>query len=509
MIAKVVPERGARAGGLVEYLFGPGRFNEHQNPRVVAAWDPTFVRSASAAVLEKFERQLMAREMEAPMRLHGIEPGDHVYHVPVAIEAEAGALSDDQWNQVAQEAAEKLGFTEGPDRAAVPWIAVRHGLNERGCDHIHFVAVLYRENGEKVTPWNDYRAWEEVRHAAEDRWNLRSTRKRGGGIPDLKRGEIERAKRERLDEPERVQLARTVRAVAGAARSEAEFVHRLRHSGVIVRPRWAQGDQTQVVGFSVALRPTDESRKPIWFGGGKLADDLTLTELRVRWGSPSEAVAADSLRAWRPRGWRDLPTGRAIVRTQLRAEAWEIAGAKTAEVRAALAAIDPRDHAAWSSVAGEAASALGALANRVDRSVRPEIRRASTALAHAAQRDRGVPRREVPELAPLVGVIRTATDAAIAGKGGPVAVASLIIQLGRLVQAVQKANEAAGRAAEAHQAAEATSQMLEAVRKTPRQMSEPEVPTPMSQKLAHRDLGEVERPATPAKEKDDGREHRS
>lgn len=37
MIAKVM--HGWRPGGLLRYLFGPGKHEEHRNPRVVASWD--------------------------------------------------------------------------------------------------------------------------------------------------------------------------------------------------------------------------------------------------------------------------------------------------------------------------------------------------------------------------------------------------------------------------------------------------------------------------------------
>ena len=37
MIAKI--SRGWRAEGLIRYLMGPGRFNEHTGQRVVATWD--------------------------------------------------------------------------------------------------------------------------------------------------------------------------------------------------------------------------------------------------------------------------------------------------------------------------------------------------------------------------------------------------------------------------------------------------------------------------------------
>lgn len=36
MIRKIV--KGKRVGGLVRYLFGPGRANEHVDPRVVGGW---------------------------------------------------------------------------------------------------------------------------------------------------------------------------------------------------------------------------------------------------------------------------------------------------------------------------------------------------------------------------------------------------------------------------------------------------------------------------------------
>lgn len=39
VIATVVQPYGWRPDGLIAYRFGPGRYEEHRNPRVVAAWD--------------------------------------------------------------------------------------------------------------------------------------------------------------------------------------------------------------------------------------------------------------------------------------------------------------------------------------------------------------------------------------------------------------------------------------------------------------------------------------
>jgi hypothetical protein len=37
----VIPNivRGVRVGGLIRYLYGPGKREEHTNPLLIAAWD--------------------------------------------------------------------------------------------------------------------------------------------------------------------------------------------------------------------------------------------------------------------------------------------------------------------------------------------------------------------------------------------------------------------------------------------------------------------------------------
>ena len=51
------------------------------------------------------------------------------------------------------------------------------------------------------------------------------------------------------------------------SRDEAEFVRRLRAGAVLARPRYAQGGRSEVVGYSIALRPIRDGAQPIWFGG--------------------------------------------------------------------------------------------------------------------------------------------------------------------------------------------------------------------------------------------------
>ena len=73
-----------------------------------------------------------------------------------------------------------------------------------------------------------------------------------------------------------------MREASVASKDEAEFVRRLRGSGALVRPRFETGGKEAVVGYSVALRTGDGDTR-IWFGGGKLARDLTFPNLRQFW----------------------------------------------------------------------------------------------------------------------------------------------------------------------------------------------------------------------------------
>jgi hypothetical protein len=72
-------------------------------------------------------------------------------------------------------------------------------------------------------------------------------------------------------------------AVAGA-HTEVEFFARLAAAGVAVRKRYSTTSPGEVTGYAVGLpRHTATGGGIIWYGGGKLAADLTLPKLRQRW----------------------------------------------------------------------------------------------------------------------------------------------------------------------------------------------------------------------------------
>ena len=105
------------------------------------------------------------------------------------------------------------------------------------------------------------------------------------------RAENEKAARRGLDEAPAITLRRQVTTAAAAAGSEQEFFARLDQAGMLVRKRFSVRNPGQVTGYAVAL-PGDTTKDggPVWFGGGKLAADLSWPKLGSRW-APRRAPA--------------------------------------------------------------------------------------------------------------------------------------------------------------------------------------------------------------------------
>ena len=82
-------------------------------------------------------------------------------------------------------------------------------------------------------------------------------------------------------------LRREVCTAAAGARTEQEFFARLDQAGVLVRLRHSIINPGEVTGYAVGLpQHTARDGGVIWYGGGKLAADLTLPKLRHRWHPP-------------------------------------------------------------------------------------------------------------------------------------------------------------------------------------------------------------------------------
>jgi hypothetical protein len=211
-------------------------------------------------------------------------------------------LSDDEWAQIAHDVMDRTGLSRyGEDDDAVRWIAVRHAD-----DHVHIVAMLARQDRARPSVHNDRYRVRDACLAAERRYGLRPTAPADRTAPrSPSRGEKEKAAGRGLGEAPRLTLRRHVSTAAASASSETEFFARLEETGVLIRQRYSARNPGQVTGYAVALPgDTGPDGSPIWYGGGKLAADLTWPRLRQRWAGPGSprgpepATAADRKAMW-------------------------------------------------------------------------------------------------------------------------------------------------------------------------------------------------------------------
>src|ERR1019366_5816334 len=227
---------------------------------------------------------------------------------------------------------------------------------------------------------------------------------------------------------------------AEQARDEAGFFARLREDGVLVRLRFSETSPGQVTGYAVGLPGHDGSDgAPLWYGGGRLAAELTLPRLRRRWDQARRS-AAESPGAFRFTG----PERDAIFDHAARQ-----AAAATEHIRCS-ARSDPvgAADAAWAAAdtLHVAARALG----------NPELRRAAGSYDRAARARYG----QIPRLSREGNQLRAA--ARLMAMTGPtagdttlvtIALAANLVALAVAVAELREARHLAAQAAAARAAA--------------------------------------------------------
>ena len=84
MIGKSV--KGSSAGGLVAYLAGPGKANEHENPElVVGSFDVELLMSDVGRDLTSEKVRIgLARALNSPAKRFGKEATMNLWHVPIS-----------------------------------------------------------------------------------------------------------------------------------------------------------------------------------------------------------------------------------------------------------------------------------------------------------------------------------------------------------------------------------------------------------------------------------------
>lgn len=468
--------RGSRMSGLLLYLASTDADktkNAHTDPHLVAG-DAAIMAWYDDGVLDRDDAMAIAKHLDQPRKAYGVEvlqkdfrwdpvkkervSNGHkqadVWHCSLSLRAEEGALTDQQWGDIANDFVDAMGFTEASGKAQCRWVAINHGTSENGNHHIHIAVSLVREDGTKASTHGDYKRAQktcrelETKYGLEELSSVHATR----GYDRAEKASAVREEREM----HRASLARKVRASASASGSEAEFVRRARDTGLLVRPRYAKNTTDVIVGYSVAERPP-RGERPIWFGGGTLATDLRLGQLRQEWtDSPRAAIEAAA-------EWNAAARNRRKViangpeNAAPGPQVWAEYTRNATELVERLRAVPKDDHATWAKAARDASGAFAAWSHRIE-AVPGPLAATAAELSRTAQlrapRDHGKP-------VPLPSIAGTAMlFMAAASKDKTAAQTALMVQLINTAFAVYEMHAQAGRAREAQRIRAVVTQQL-------------------------------------------------
>jgi hypothetical protein len=488
VIGQILP-RGSAVRGLLYYLFTEGLAGEkdlesdHLNPRVVASWDgrPQDLQPPVGPTGSRDFTELAGR-LEEPVaalgysreELRKIKP---VYHLAIAAakDRDTGApvdrtLSDEEWADIAQEYMHRIGLARRDDDLGVRWVAIRHAE-----DHVHVVATLARQDGRRPTLSNDFYRSREASQFVERKYGLVPTSAGGRtAAPATTRAENRKHRetsRRREAEgrsapaaPDRELLRRQVRTAAAGASNQAEFFARLRADGLLVRERMSERNPGDVTGYAVALPDRYSTGSPVYFGGGKLASDLTLPRLQRRWDGPAAAAAgavgpaASAARRAAAGADRQVRTDRFGLTEMERLRIWKqatLAAARASEHIAASVANDPAGaaDAAWAS-----SDFLTAAGRVVEGRRGGPLTDAAQTYDQAARELHGKVPAPTSAGTGLRAAGRLLLSAQVAQRSETKQLLALMAQLSALTDAVTRLREAqdrAGQARAARQAAEA------------------------------------------------------
>lgn len=302
--------RGGKMPGLIMYIAGPGRANEHTNPHIVAGSDHVTVMVDAGVELSTDDALDIARTLDQPRKAFGAKvtspvkewnedtgkretvgrKDSHVWHCSLSLRADEGKLTDDAWETIANEFASRMGFVDPDGARSSRWVAIHHGESKNGNDHIHFVAQMVTEDESKARTHNDFKRAQKICGDLEKEYGLAITEGREASqvLAAEKPGDRRRADREQAPWVEKIELRRRLRAALAGSKTEANFVSRVYDAGVIIRPRFAEGRTNEVTGYSVALpAPSSSDRSPIFYAPSKLDKSLSLPKVREALGTYS------------------------------------------------------------------------------------------------------------------------------------------------------------------------------------------------------------------------------
>lgn len=261
--------RGSSARSALAYDFGPGRREEHENPRTVAGNVPGDWREQADTIDETVAAK--------PRVSKGI------HRTSLRAAPEDRTLSDEEWGQIAQRYVQEMGVEDHP------WTATRHGD-----DHIHLTVSRVSWEGEVQPLHRDFpKAQAACRQIEREHDLVDASQRYDRARPQVSHGERERS--ERLGQPsEREQLRGHIDASAAVAArsgqdgevdprtSRERFEEALSERGVSFRRN--EASTGRVSGYSYGLDDHRDARgEQVFYKGSDLGKDY-------RWGAVQERL---------------------------------------------------------------------------------------------------------------------------------------------------------------------------------------------------------------------------
>lgn len=418
MIPNVV--HGDDMPGLVRYLVSTSDTveaktgNRHVDPHIVGG-DDYLCDEYQGRVLDHADSKQIAAYLEGPRAVFGTDirravkeydpdtgrkhitgwTSENVWHCSLSL-APTDQLDDHgQWAHIAHQFMDSMGFTEASGRAPARWVAIHHGPGKGGQDHVHIAASMIREDGTKwAGRWSDWPDSQRACRQLEKQYGLQQVSGRELGIRERGDQPAERATAARLGLDQTIPriLGQRLRAAAGAARTEDEFVRNARRSGLVVKPVYERGGGVR--SYQAGLHPDElqeyadragVARVSRWASirsATKLGPDLELDRLRADlWGPPGQAAQTEWDAAYhgRPPAGEELWPAQAVSNVEAAADAAQL----WSQWHDQLVATPPGDRHQWAAVARDVAGAMQAYAPFSQQPAR--IRQAADSLARTAK----------------------------------------------------------------------------------------------------------------------------
>jgi len=273
VIAKV--RKGQSFGGLLRYLYGPGREEAHSDPHMVGG----NLALADRPRLIADELRQVAAGNERVQR--------PVFHVSLRL-PDHEQLSDEQWRQVGERFVVQMGFVDAD--AEAPWAIIRH--DGQAGRHAHIVASRVREDGSCVDDRHDYRRAHAACRVIEAEHGLTVVVPSVDRLASVSRGERDSAQRRGV-QPERARLRQAIEQARDSSDgTRADFEARAAAGGVLLRAN--QASTGRMNGYSVSLQGWQDAQgEQVWLTASKVHKTLSWSRLGPDLSARAETASAD------------------------------------------------------------------------------------------------------------------------------------------------------------------------------------------------------------------------